>query len=84
MILSIIIPVYNEDKTVIEVLKKIKNNLSNLFKYEIIVIDDNSEDGTKQVLKEIKSSKKNFAFHIRKKKKRFKPIFNFGYKKNQV
>ena len=50
MILSIIIPVYNEDKTVIEVLKKIKNNLSNLFKYEIIVIDDGSTDQSRKLL----------------------------------
>ena len=40
MILSIVIPVYNEEKTVIEILKKIKDNQLNLFKYEIIVIDD--------------------------------------------
>jgi glycosyltransferase involved in cell wall biosynthesis len=44
MILSIIIPVYNEEKTVIEVLEKIKKNSSNAFKYEIIVIDDGSTD----------------------------------------
>ena len=35
-ILSIIIPVYNEEKTIIQVLEKIKSNLPNQFKYEII------------------------------------------------
>ena len=50
MILSIIIPVYNEEKTVIEILKKIRNNLSNLFKYEIIVIDDGSTDQSGKLL----------------------------------
>ncbi len=40
MILSIIIPVYNEEKTIIGVLEKIKSNSSNLFKYEVIVIED--------------------------------------------
>jgi glycosyltransferase involved in cell wall biosynthesis len=50
MILSIIIPVYNEEKTVIEVLEKIKKNTSNLFKYEIIVIDDGSTDQSKNLL----------------------------------
>ena len=44
MILSIIIPVYNEEKTVIEVLKRINNTSSNLFKYEIIVVEDGSTD----------------------------------------
>ena len=50
MILSIIIPVYNEEKTVVEVLKKIRNNSSNFFKYEIIVIDDGSTDQSRKLL----------------------------------
>ena len=78
---SVVIPTYNEKQNIALLIKKIDKYLKNFF-YEIIVIDDNSKDGTKLVLKEIKSSKKNFTFHIRKKKKRFKPIFNFGNKKN--
>ena len=50
MILSIIIPVYNEEKTIIDVLKKIKKSSSNLSKYEIIVIDDGSTDQSKKLL----------------------------------
>ena len=50
MILSIIVPVYNEEKTVIDVLNKIKSNSSNLFKYEIIVIDDGSTDQSRKLL----------------------------------
>ena len=45
MILSIIIPTYNEEKTIIQILEKIKNNSTNIFKYEMIVIDDGSTDG---------------------------------------
>ena len=55
MFLSIIIPTYNEERTVIEVLKKIKNNSSNLFKYEVIVIDDGSTDGSKKLLENNKN-----------------------------
>ena len=55
MILSIIIPVYNEEKTVIEILKKIKNNSSNRFKYEIIVIDDASTDQSRKLLENNKN-----------------------------
>ncbi len=51
MILSIIIPVYNEEKTILEVLKKIKKTTSNLFKYEVIVVDDGSTDQSKKILK---------------------------------
>ena len=47
---SVIVPVYNEEKTVIEVLKKIKINSSKLFKYEVIVIDDGSTDQSRKLL----------------------------------
>ena len=67
--ISIVIPTYNEKLNIALLINKIDKYLRNFF-YEIIVIDDNSEDGTKLVLKEIKSSKKNFLFYIRKKEKR--------------
>ena len=50
MILSIIIPTYNEEKTIIQILEKIKKNSSNLFKYEVIVVDDCSTDQSKKLL----------------------------------
>jgi len=50
MILSIIIPVYNEEKTIIQILEKIKNISSNLLKYEVIVIDDGSTDQSGKLL----------------------------------
>ena len=50
MILSVIIPVYNEEKTIIEVLEKVKKSSSNLFKYEVIVIDDGSSDESRSLL----------------------------------
>ena len=55
MILSIIIPVYNEENTIIEILSKIKKNSSNLFKYEVIVVDDGSTDKTKMLLENNKN-----------------------------
>ena len=54
MFLSIIIPTYNEERTVIEVLKKIKNNSPNLCKYEVIVIDDGSTDQSRKLLEDNK------------------------------
>ena len=51
MILSIIVPVYNEEKTIIKILEKIKQNASNLIKYEVIVVDDGSTDQTNKLLK---------------------------------
>ena len=58
--LSIIVPVYNEVKTVAIVLEKLINlNLYNNFSKEIIIIDDNSTDGTKQLLKNFEKENLN-------------------------
>ena len=47
--LSIIIPCFNEKKTIFKVLKRIKR-LKNI-KKQIILVDDNSNDGTKELIK---------------------------------
>lgn len=52
MKLSIIIPVYNEEKTVDEIIKKVENvNLPYGLGKEIIVVDDGSTDGSMRILK---------------------------------
>ena len=47
--LSIIIPCYNEKKTVIKIVNQIKNLKK--IKKQIILIDDGSNDGTRQLIK---------------------------------
>jgi len=49
--LSIIIPVYNEEKTILEILKRVESVKLTNFEKEIIVVDDGSTDGTKKILK---------------------------------
>jgi dolichol-phosphate mannosyltransferase len=61
--ISIIIPVYNEKKTIEKLLKKI-NQLDDIDK-EIIVVNDGSTDGTKIILEK---NKKNFSILINHKK----------------
>tara|TARA_B100000787_G_scaffold126819_1_gene95948 strand:+ start:460 stop:1149 length:690 start_codon:yes stop_codon:yes gene_type:complete len=48
MIISVIIPCYNEKDTIEEIVKRI-NNLNGI-KTEIIIIDDKSNDGTREIL----------------------------------
>lgn len=66
---SILIPTYNEKKNVEFLISKIKKNL-NKFIYEIIIIDDNSLDGTKKILKNIKLKNKKFNYFVRKNQNR--------------
>ena len=49
--LSVIIPAYNEEKTIIETLKRIQITKKNKIEYEIIVINDGSRDNTSNLLK---------------------------------
>ena len=57
MKLSIIVCVFNEIKTIKEILKKIDNVvLPNPYTKEIIIIDNNSDDGTREILKDLKLS----------------------------
>ena len=48
--LSIIIPAYNEEDTVIDVLKAIAANPVDGVSYEVIIVDDGSTDGTRALL----------------------------------
>ena len=66
--ISIIIPIYKEEKNIFELTNKIRQSLKSV-KYEIIFVDDNSKDGTKKILKKLKKKYKYFGFIIRKKKK---------------
>lgn len=51
--LSIIIPVYNEKETILKILKRVKEADLGAVEKEIIVIDDFSTDGTREVLKSV-------------------------------
>jgi glycosyltransferase involved in cell wall biosynthesis len=54
MKLSIIVPVYNEKQTILQVLKRIEITP---YEKEIIVIDDFSADGTREILRELDESR---------------------------
>jgi len=56
MIFSIIIPIYNESENISDLIFEIEKNL-NFLNYEIIIVNDCSNDKTDKILKKIKSSK---------------------------
>lgn len=60
--ISIILPVYNEEKFVVKILNKvIKSNTLNL-KKEIIIVNDGSTDNTKQKIDNFLKTNKNIIF----------------------
>ena len=61
--LSVIIPVYNEEKTINLIINKIKKVSLKNVEVEIIAVDDASTDGTKEFLKKIKDRAIKIVFH---------------------
>ena len=68
MTLTVIIPVFNEKKTIKKIIKKVKS--LNKLKKQIIIVDDFSNDGTKEILKNISKTKNDkVIFHKENKGK---------------
>lgn len=66
MKLSIIIPVFNEKKTIQEIIRRVKKAKIPGFEKEIIIIDDGSTDGTKEEIeKSIRGSTIKFLQHTK-------------------
>ena len=59
MKLSIIMPVYNERQTVSEIVDRVLNVDLGFIEREIIVVDDGSTDGTRDILHEIEQKHAN-------------------------
>ena len=56
MKISIVIPVYNEVKTILEIIRRVQQVD---VKKEVIIVDDGSSDGTCELLKEISQSQED-------------------------
>jgi glycosyltransferase involved in cell wall biosynthesis len=62
--LSVIVPVYNERNTLVEILRRMRAvELPNDIEREIIVVDDGSDDGTRDVLKQLGDSTVRIVTH---------------------
>ena len=57
--ISIVIPIYNEQDNIIQLIKEVKASLEKKINYEIIIVDDGSDDKTYEVVNEIKENRKN-------------------------
>ncbi|HLC56216.1 MAG TPA: glycosyltransferase family 2 protein [Candidatus Nanoarchaeia archaeon] len=69
MKLSLVIPTYNEKENIEKIVKRILEEFKeNKINAEIIIVDDNSPDGTGKILKSLKEKHKNIKVINRKEK----------------
>ena len=68
---SIIIPTYNERDNIVTIIERIDNTLSSRTPYEIVVVDDNSPDGTATIAESVSYEypvsviiRKNLRFYL--------------------
>ena len=58
---SILIPCFNEKHTILKIIEKVKQNL--IEGDDIIIVDDYSNDGTRNLLKEINEKNIKILYH---------------------
>lgn len=79
MFLSIIIPIYNEKDTILELLNRIEK-VGLKKEYEILMIDDGSIDGTREILEKIKNEN-NYKVLFKEKNSGKGESLKLGFKK---
>ena len=57
--ISIVIPVFNEGKNILNLIDEIEEVMTNIIKFEILVVDDGSTDNTYKNITKKKEYQKN-------------------------
>lgn len=79
--ISVILPTYNEVGNIIQLINQIRRNLSKHL-YEIIVVDDDSPDGTFELVKKSFNNQNKIRLFQRKKDKGLAKAVRFGIEKS--
>ncbi len=77
--ISIVIPTFNEAPNIGLLIPKIHDVLNNHYKHEIIIVDDNSSDGTVKIASKL-AKKHNVKILVRKKKRGLASAVIDGFK----
>lgn len=85
MYISIILPTYNEAGNIVSLINKIITHMRKTpsKRYEIIVVDDNSPDGTAKMVKKVFSNNKSIRVFIRKNKRGLATAIHDGIRKSR-
>lgn len=78
VMVSIIVPTFNESKNMRPLIKRIDASVKDI-EYEIIIVDDNSQDGTGQAIREL-SKKYHIRLIVRKNEKGLATAVMEGFK----
>jgi glycosyltransferase involved in cell wall biosynthesis len=81
MKVSVVIPTYNERESIQKLLRSVSESLKE-FEYEIIVVDDNSPDGTAEAVKEI-AGETNAKLVSRKEKGGIGSAYKLGVERSR-
>ena len=73
----VISPTYNESKNISELINRV-SQLDNLI--DLLIVDDNSPDGTSEKVKELQSQFKNLHLETREKKSGLGTAYIYGFK----
>lgn len=79
MKVSVILPTYNEKGNIVKLTYAIKKSLKGR-SYEIVIVDDNSPDGTAQSVEKKFSKDKTVKLFVRKKSKGLATAIKYGVK----
>lgn len=81
--ISIVIPIYNERETLLKILEKVERADTLGLEKEIILVDDGSKDGTRDILKTLES-KYRVIYHSKNQGKGGALRTGFGYAKGDI
>jgi dolichol-phosphate mannosyltransferase len=62
---SIILPTYNERDNILDLVNRIIRTLEGSVNYELIIVDDDSPDGTAEAVKRELAARENIQLHVR-------------------
>lgn len=78
-LISVVIPTYKRPDSVKTLLESLMNQTLPIEKFEVIIVDNNSEDETEQTVKKFISKYKNNLFYFLQKKKGAAAARNLGF-----